>query len=139
MKSEEEKDAKPAETLYEIVNVKSISMTLASFCIVKQSWHCFAQLMESLGLDELKKTIQIDTYGAFTKSKVAKDYADETELSSEYEQIIAWFEIYRDQTPKNEQLREKCGNITVDQIIETIEQTLQETQTTYIVTDEKCV
>ena len=62
----------------------------------------------------MKKTIQIDTYGHLTKSKVAKDYADETELSSEFEQILAWFEIYRDQTPKNEQLREKCGNITVD-------------------------
>ena len=67
------------------MNAKSISMTLASFCIVKQSWHCFAQLVENLGLEELKKTILIDTYGALTKSKVAKDYADETELSSEYE------------------------------------------------------
>jgi len=96
VKSEEEQDAKPAETLYEHVNVKSISMTLASFCIVKQSWHCFAQLIENLGLEELTKTIQIDSYGPLTKSKLAKDYADETELSSEYEQIIAWFEIYKD-------------------------------------------
>ena len=38
----------------------------------------------------------LDTYGALTKSKLPKDYADECELRSEYDQIVAWFEIFKD-------------------------------------------
>ena len=73
------------ESLYAIVNAKSISMTLASFCVVKQSWHCFAHLIENFGLGELEKMIKLETYGTHTKKKLPKDYADECELRSEFD------------------------------------------------------
>jgi hypothetical protein len=32
------------------VNAHSIDMTIASYCIVNQSWHCFAELINTLGI-----------------------------------------------------------------------------------------
>lgn len=113
-------------------------MTLASFCIVKQSWHCFAHLIEEKSLQELQETIELENYGPTVKAKLPKDYADECDLRSEYDQIVAWFEIFIDKsTPKNVQAQ--VGDITVSQIIETIQQNMQETQMTYVFTDERCI
>ena len=90
-----------SELVYDKINKQSIHMTLASFCIVKQAWHCFAHLIEKRSLQELEVTIDLESYGATMCSKLPKDFADECELRSEYDQIVAWFEIFRDQsTPK---------------------------------------
>ena len=82
-------------------------------------------------------TIDLETYGTAMKAKLPKDFADECELRSEYDQIVAWFEIFRDQsTPK---VQAQVDDIPMSQIIETIQQNMQETQMTYVFTDERCI
>jgi hypothetical protein len=53
-------------------------MTIASFCIVNQSWHCFAELINSVGLKtSLEVLVSPDL--AQGKQKKPTDYAEETD------------------------------------------------------------
>ena len=81
---------------YQKVNTRTIPYTLASFCVIKQSWRCFVRLIEARGLSELQSTInQPESFDKAQNRKLPKDFAEENDLSSEYEQIVAWFELYR--------------------------------------------
>ena len=42
---------------YRIVNTRTIPYTLASYCVIKQSWQCFVKLLELKSLSELQTTI----------------------------------------------------------------------------------
>ena len=41
------------EDLFDRVNVKENQLTLASHCVVNQSWHCFADLMRQVDLERV--------------------------------------------------------------------------------------
>ena len=55
------------------LNCYSIPFTLASFCIVKQSWRCFAHYLERFGLTHLHTTVlTIEGFDEETKNKTAR-------------------------------------------------------------------
>lgn len=39
---------------FEEVNSTEADLTLASFCVINQSWYCFAELLRKVGRDTLK-------------------------------------------------------------------------------------
>ena len=106
---------------FESLNQEQGEMTIASFCILKQSWHCFAHLIKVLGLNQVLESKCTNSY--YTK-KLPIDYADEFELLQEFEQIVAWFKS-KDQT-----------TTTLDSILETIS---QQTSSTLVITDYRCL
>jgi hypothetical protein len=76
------------------VNQQSMDMTIASFCIVNQSWHCFAELVNTVGLKTALEGLvnqELDS----GKQKKPSDYAEETDQMQEYEQILAWVESFK--------------------------------------------
>lgn len=78
-------------------------MTIASFCIVNQSWHCFAELINSVGLKNSLEGL-VDASLAQGRHKRPADYAEETDQMQEYEQILAWFESFKSQDASKDDL-----------------------------------
>lgn len=55
------------------INCSSIPYTLANFCIVKQSWRCFAYCLERFGLTHLHTTVlTLEGFDEETKNKTAR-------------------------------------------------------------------
>ena len=73
---------------FEVVDRMTSEISLASRCVIKQAWHCLAELLHVVGVNYVKT--QSDT--RLLPRKMANDYAEECDLLQEYEQIIAWFE-----------------------------------------------
>lgn len=58
----------------------------------------------------------------------------------EYEQILAWFESFNTQDRQSPVLlHEISGNLTLEQILDTIMQGRLDTQSTYFITDYRCL
>lgn len=63
---------------FHTVNQQSLSMTIASYCIVNQSWHCFAELITTIGLkNALEEVVSPDLDQG--KAKKPVNYAEETD------------------------------------------------------------
>ena len=74
------------------LNCGSIPHSLASFCVVKQSWRCFALYLDRFGLTHLHTTVlTIDGFDQETRNKTARQHAQEAGLLLEYEQIVGHF------------------------------------------------
>lgn len=71
---EAERQQSGADSLQEI-NCGSIPYTLASFCVVRQSWRCLAKLLERKGLEQLNLRVQLDGFDQCTSSKTPKQFA----------------------------------------------------------------
>ena len=99
---------------FNVVNQQSIDMTIASFCIVNQSWLCFAELINSVGLKTaLEGVVNPDLDQG--KQKKPANYAEETDQMQEYEQILAWFESFKAQDKTELALTHQVsGNLTLD-------------------------
>jgi len=53
-------------------------MTIASFCIVNQSWKCFAELINTVGLNTVLEG-HVNPELDLGKQKRPSDYAEETD------------------------------------------------------------
>ena len=76
------------------MNCGTIPFTLASFCVVKQSWRCFCKLIERRGLGQLEVKLTLAGFDEATLSKTPLMYATECNLNSEYELIVAYYELF---------------------------------------------
>lgn len=77
------------ESVFDALNSENVDKTLASFCVINQSWHCLAYLFQKLPIEHiLKSTPKLGTL----LNKLPHEYAQECELDQEFEQIVAWFQ-----------------------------------------------
>ena len=75
------------------VNQQSIDLTIASFCIVNQSWHCFAELVNAIGTQDALESLVSPSLDQ-GRGKKPLNYAEETDQMQEFEQVLAWFESF---------------------------------------------
>lgn len=106
------------------INSEDAEMTLASHCVVNQSWYCLSHLISSI-------TIEVATeskakVGAFCE-KIPQYYAEEAELIQEYDQIVAWFQNEGSQFSES---------FTLDSVLTQVSQIQN---TTLFITDPRCL
>ncbi len=124
------------------LNCSALPYTLASFCVIKQSWRCFVKYLERHGLTHLQTTVlSIEGFDQETKSKTARQHAVESDLLKEYEQIVGHF--YSQQAGKNQQsslLTENgpLANSQINSILDEIEARASEHKT-LVITDYRCI
>ena len=61
--------------------------------MIKQSWRCFCKLLERNGLAQLSASVTLAGFDEATKSKTPQIYAAECNASSEYELLVAYYEL----------------------------------------------
>ena len=66
---------------------------MASFCVIKQSWRCFCKLLEKKGLEQLQVKVTLAGFDEATRNKTPLLYAEECNASSEYELLVAYYEL----------------------------------------------
>ena len=109
------------------LNSSSIPYTLASFCVIKQSWRCFCKLLERNGLAQLSASVTLAGFDEATKSKTPQIYAAECNASSEYELLVAYYELKssypQDETSsaQKEKIREIDSEMKIEQLLADME------------------
>lgn len=121
------------------MNQQSIDLTIASFCIVNQSWHCFAELINAIGTQAALESLVSPSLDQ-GRGKRPSNYAEETDQMQEFEQVLAWFENFpsKDNQPVALQ-HQVSGHLSLDQILDTIMQGRIATQSTLLITDYRCL
>ena len=127
------------------LNSGSIPYTLASFCVIKQSWRCFCKLLERYGLAQLQVNVTLAGFDEATRSKTPQTYAAECNASSEYELLVAYFELKssypQDETnsAQKEKIREIDSEMKIEQLLADMEESAAATQKTLVITDYRCI
>ena len=88
------------------LNQVYIPYTLASFCVVKQSWRCLCKLIEKKGLGQLDVKLSLAGFDEATLNKTPQNYASECNLNSEYDLIVAYYELFGANKSKNSNVEE---------------------------------
>ena len=118
------------------LNCGSIPYTLASFCVIKQSWRCFAKYVERFGLTHLHTTLPtLSGFDEATKSKTARQYAVECDLLEEYERIVGYYYSRQGAGDSNNVVQTKRQ---IDKILTEIE-AKKATRRTLVITDYRCI
>ena len=72
-----ERDTQKHSVDLERVNCNSIPYTLASFCVIKQSWRCLVKLLQKKGLPQLEIKPTLEGFEEWLKNKTPKIFAEE--------------------------------------------------------------
>lgn len=66
------------QTMFDLINEHDAEMTLASHCVVNQSWQCLAQMMMQLNF---AKVLESKPHKGLATSKMPSDFAEECDLT----------------------------------------------------------